>query len=132
MSAQDEMPKVLTSELDRQIARRTREFQWKFTERAGQHNPLWFCVWNKHRLPEKPDEFRCCLMSGLDITDWIRSHPNWFRWGQWSEKRQARSVRLTDYGRQALMEREKYDMELVHGGLVTPGYVVEPAPSETN
>lgn len=110
------------------MGRYTRDYQWKFTERVAQHNPLWFCVWNKAKLPEGPDEMRCDLCSGMDILEWIKAHKDWFKVGRWSEKRYAVPVSLTDTGRKALKAKAKYDMEDVYGGLVEPGYVVKPAP----
>lgn len=127
-------PKKLTSRRDRQTARYTRDFQWKFTEKVAEHDPLWFCVWNKKKLPEGPDEMRCCLLTGMDVLSWTDAHKDWFVFGEWSEERYALPVRLTDAGRLALAEREKYDMEPVNGGLVEPGFIVTPLPkrNQTN
>lgn len=128
MTTKQNKPKRLISKSQRESARYTRNFQWKFTERVAQHNPLWFCVWNKEKRPELADEMRCCLLSGMDIMEWLKAHKDWFKVGRWSKKRYAVSVRLTNAGRRALAERDKYDMEDVYGGLVEPGYVVKPLP----
>lgn len=119
-------PKRLRTKFDREMARSTRNRQWRFMERCAEHNPLWFCVWNKERRDEGPDEWRDCLIGGMDILGWMDQHPDWFVKGEWSDERYAMPVSLTDAGRVALAEREKYDMEDVYGGLVEPGYVVTP------
>lgn len=111
----------------RKMARLIRDRQWEFMERCARHNPLWFCCWNKLRLPEAADELRSCLMSGMDYNDWIQRHRSWFRLGKWDDKRYAMPIRLTALGRRALKEREKYDMEPVFYGLVEPGYISIPA-----
>lgn len=121
-------PKVLRKKWQRENARRTRDAHWRMMERAAEHNPLWFCVWNKKRLPELADEERHGLLDGLEMLAWTDQHPDWFIKGEWSDERYAFPLYLTEAGRQALTEREKYDMELVHGGLVEPGFVVTPIP----
>jgi hypothetical protein len=120
--------KRLRSKFERDCARRVREAQWEMMERAAKHDPLWFCIWNKRKLDSKEDELRCCLMSGMDRQAWIDAHPDWFEVGEWSDERYAVPIRLTDVGRKALTEREKYDDEDHHGGLAEPGYVVKPTP----
>lgn len=100
-------------------------------ERCAKHDPLWFCVWNKRRLPEQADEWRACLMTGMDKFEWMDKHPEWFVRGYWDDDRYAIPVQLTDAGREALENRELYDMEPVSGGFVEPGYVVTPLPPST-
>lgn len=120
-------PKILRGRANREMARHIRERQWLFMARAAEHNPLWFCVWNKTGQPELADEWRDALISGMEIMEWVRSHPSWFRVGRWSEKRYARPVRLTDAGHAALANREPHDMEPVYGGMVEPGWQCIPA-----
>lgn len=122
-------PKHLSSRTEREIARYVRDGQWAFMERIQAVGKLWFCVWNKDRRHQKPypaDLWVCCLMTGLDYENWMQRHPDWFIKGRWSEKRYARSVRLTPAGVAALANRNLYDMEPLHGGLVEPGYTVLP------
>lgn len=122
-------PKRLTDQWARKGARYTRDRQWRFMERVFESRKLWFCVWNKHGKPEGPDEWRDCLMSGMDILNWMGKHPRWFLRGKWDEQRYAFPVRLTQAGKEAMFKREQqYDMEPIHGGLVEPGYVVMPLP----
>jgi hypothetical protein len=120
-------PKRLTSDEHRHQARYIRDRQWRFMERANEHDPLWFCVWNKNRLPEGPDEWRDGLISGMEICEWIRRHKDWFVIGEWDDGRYAFPVQLTEAGRQALTERAN-DMEPVYGGLVEPGWQAIPWP----
>lgn len=121
-------PKRLTDRDSRRMARFVRDRQWKFMECCLASNPLWFCVWNKKKLPELADEWRDGLITGLEIEQWMAAHKDWFKRGRWSPKRYARPIRLTDAGKAALADREPYDMEPVVGGLVEPGYVVTPLP----
>jgi hypothetical protein len=93
-------------------------------ERAS-GRPLWFCVWNKRGLPEKIDEWRDGLISGMEILGWIKQHRRWFIVGRWSEDRYAVPIILTPEGRRALAER-RCDMEPVEGGLVEPGFLAKP------
>jgi hypothetical protein len=123
-------PRKLTSISDRRMARFVRDRQWRFMERCLEHDPLWFCVWNKAKKPELADEWRDGLITGLEINEWMAAHPDWFKIGSWYEKRYARPIRLTDVGRKALANREPYDMEPHNGGFVEPGYVVIPWPKK--
>lgn len=95
-------------------------------ERAATHNPLWFCVWNKTGQPELEDEWRDGLITGLELMGWMSRHRQWFIVGRWSEKRYARSIRLTQAGRRALKSRAA-DMEPVYGGMVEPGWQCIPS-----
>lgn len=124
-------PRRLTSYQDRQMARRTRDQQWAFMERVARLGLIWFCVWNKngHHKPPYPDDLEVCgLIDGMELLEWMGSHKEWWKIGRWSDKHYARPVRLTDAGRAALAHRERYDMELVTGGLVEPGWCAMPAP----
>jgi len=120
-------PKLVTDTSMRRMARYIRNEQWRLMERIEEHSTLWFCVWNKRRLPELPDEKRCGLIDGLELMEWFsRHHPDWFIQGPWSDERYAFPLQLTDAGRVALTERERYDMEPVYGGLVEPGWQAIP------
>ena len=124
-------PRRLVTREDRRQARWTRERQWCFMERIAACETLWFCVWNKSgrhdtSQPLPANLWVDGLLTGMDIERWISRHKDWFVRGRWSEKRYARPIRLTDAGRAALADREPYDMEPIHGGLVEPGYVVIP------
>ena len=123
-------PRHLTDDTSRKMARYSRDRQWRFMSRIVDHGTLWFCVWNKRHLDEKPDEWRDCLISGMEILEWMNRHPDWFVNGEWNDDRYAFPVQLTDAGRAALHERQKYDMEPVFGGLVEPGWQAIPWPAE--
>jgi len=123
-------PKILRDKDSRNRARVIRDRHWRFMERAAEHDPLWFCVWNKTGQPELEDEWRDGLISGMEIMDWVRRHTDWFCIGGWSDQRYARPFRLTDAGRAALANRDVYDMEPVFGGLVEPGWQCVPAKSQ--
>lgn len=121
-------PKRLKARMWREIARNVRDQQWRLMERAAEHNPLWFCVWNKNRRPTLADEQRHGLIDGMEMLAWTDRHPDWFIKGEWSDERYAFPLYLTDAGRVALAEREKYDMEPVYGGMVEPGWQAIPYP----
>ena len=70
------------------------------------------------------------LMGANELFAWTNSHKDWFKWGRWIEKRCAKSLRLTQAGREALKHRDLYDMEPIHGGMVEPGYIVVPWPAQ--
>lgn len=122
-------PKRLTSRSQRKMARYTRDEQWKFMERVDQLGTVWVCWWNKnhHHAESKPDLLICGLIDGMELLEWLKSHEDWWIIGEWSDERYAAPVSLTDIGKKALQERELYDMELVNGGLVEPGFCVMPA-----
>ncbi len=124
-------PKQLTSESMRQIARRMRDQQWEMADRVAKLGTLWVCWWNKNRHHDHtkplPDDLMVCgLIDGLELLEWLTSHPDWWEIGKWSDERYAAPVSLTDAGRAALAEREKYDLEPVTGGLVEPGWQAIP------
>lgn len=129
--AQKEPPRELTDDRARQMGRWARDTQWKFADAVLEHGTLWFCWWNKNRHhPEegRPDDLWVSgLIVGMEILDWLRRHDDWWVIGKWNDARYAAPVSLTDAGRAALADRERYDMEPVYGGLVEPGFVVVPA-----
>ena len=119
-------PNVLSSPDDRAMARRTREAQWEFMQRVADAGTLWWCAWNTSSLPEGPDECRMGLLEGMEVSQWMHTHPAWWDIGGWDDTRSAQPVRLTEAGREALAHRDQYDMEPVTGGLVEPGWVCTP------
>lgn len=134
-------PKVLKSKADREMARRMMDWNWGFAERVAAAGTLWVCWWNKNRHHDRSPDAQysdgsgyrndllvCGLIDGMELLDWLNSHPDWWEIGEWSDERYAAPVKITEAGRLALASREKYDMEPLHGGLVEPGYVVTPAP----
>jgi hypothetical protein len=124
-------PKQLDSIEHRQVARNIRNTQWRFMERCLECNPLWWCIWNKKRMPELEDEWRSGLLDGMELMEWIDAHRRWFRIGKWNDTRYARPVRLSPPGRVALEHRHLYDLEPVTGGLVEPGWESIPLPLNT-
>lgn len=123
-------PKQLRDKESRLMARRVRDSHWKFAERVARAGTLWVCWWNKDRHHDEnnlpPDLEVFCLISGMELLDWIKRHRKWWRIGKWSDKRYAAPVRLTPTGRRALANRAKYDKEPVSGGLVEPGWEAVP------
>lgn len=123
-------PRKLTDRESREHARAVRDRQWRFMERCAEHEPLWFCVWDKRGREEGPDEWLDGLITGLEIQDWITRHPKWFVYGEWNEERYAAPVTLTDAGKRALRNRSAHDMKPVFGGLVEPGWQAIPTPRQ--
>lgn len=123
--------KKLNSPHYRAIARRIRDSHWEFAERVAREGLVWVCWWNKDRyhdrdnLPKDLEVF--CLMTGMELVEWMKKHPTWWKIGKWSDKRYAAPVRLTPAGKRAVRKRKKYDMEPVTGGLVEPGWETTPA-----
>ncbi len=74
------------------------------------------------------DVFVFGLIGSNEFLHWLGGHKDWWKRGRWSEKRCARSIRITDSGRKSLANRALYDMEPIFGGMVEPGYVVTPWP----
>lgn len=126
----DIRPKQLTSNHDRAMARRIRDHQWAFMDRFTKHRLVWVCWWNKNRhhdVEKAPEDLLICsLISGLELLEWMNSHKDWWIIGEWSDERYAAPIQLTDVGRTALAERDKYDLEPVTGGLVEPGWQAIP------
>lgn len=125
-------PKKIKSKQQREIARIMRDSQWAFAEKAAKHGTIWVCWWDKdrrHRTEPLPDDLVVHgLISGMELLEWLGSHPDWWKIGEWSDERYAAPVSITEAGRAALAEREKYDMEPVIGGLVEPGWQAVPLP----
>jgi|SRR5882672_10609801 len=121
-------PRKLTAKKDRALARRIRDFHWQIMERIAREGTLYICLWNKHRMEERPDEVLLCLISGNELIDWMHRHRDWFLIGPQNKERWTNPVSLTAAGIRALAEREKYDMEPVHGGLIEPGWQAVPSP----
>ena len=129
-------PKHLTDDGARERARWTRDYQWKFADLAAEHGTLWFCWWDKARrhdnVEARPaDLWVDGLLTGMEMLDWLRRHEDWWIIGKWDDARYAAPVTITDAGRAALAEREKYDMEPVYGGMVEPGWQCIPAERAT-
>ena len=112
----------------REHARQIRNTQWRLMERMEERGTLWICPWNKRRLPTQADEFRDGLLGWMEKGTWFEKHADWFLIGEWNEDRDARPYQLTNAGREALNNRELYDMEPVEGGMVNPGWQATPIP----
>jgi hypothetical protein len=127
-------PKRLSDKQSREDARCTRDQQWAFMEKVARLGTLWVCWWNKDRHHPRagaPEDLEICgLIDGCELLDWLNSHREWWVIGEWSEERYAAPVQLTEVGRVAFAQREQYDMEPLHGGLVEPGFIVTPAAME--
>jgi hypothetical protein len=114
----------------RAMARRMRDHHWQVADRIAALGTLYICWWNKNcrlKEPYPEDLIVCGLIDGMEIIAWLNSHPDWWVIGEWDDARYAAPVSITDAGRTALAEREKYDMEPVEGGLVEPGWICIPA-----
>jgi hypothetical protein len=112
------------------MARRMRDYHWSIADRVAKLGTLWVCWWNKnhhHRAPYAEDIHVCGLIDGMELLEWLKSHPDWWTIGEWSDERYAAPISLTDAGETALANREVYDMEPVTGGLVEPGWQAKPA-----
>lgn len=90
----------------------------------------WQCAQCKKVMEHVPDDgvYVFGLIGSNEFFAWLHTHKDWWKHGRWSEKRCARSIRITEAGRKALKTRHLYDMEPIHGGMVEPGYVVTPWP----
>lgn len=122
-------PKRLTTRRERRVARHVRDSQWKFMERVAREGVVWMCPWDKYGRHKNGDGvYVFGLLGSNELFHWLTTHKDWWIHGRWSEKRCARSIRITDAGRAALANRALYDMEPIHGGMVEPGYIVTPLP----
>jgi hypothetical protein len=122
-------PKRLSDKTSRMIARRKRDGQWEFMERVAREGIVWMCPWDKRGRHKNGDGvFVFGLIGSNEFYHWLDAHKDWWKRGRWSEKRCARSIRITEAGRKALANRDQYDMEEIHGGMVEPGYIVRPWP----
>jgi hypothetical protein len=113
----------------RSFARSTRDHQWAFAERCAREGKVWCCPWDKYGKHKSDGVYVFGLLGSGEFFAWIESHPDWWKRGRWSEKRCARSIAITDAGRRALTERDKYDLEPIHGGMVEPGWICIPLPA---
>jgi hypothetical protein len=95
-----------------------------------QHQEGWQCARCKNVTAKIPDDgvYVFGLLGSAELFYWINSHKDWWKKGRWSDKRCARSIRLTEAGKKALANQHLYDTELIYGGMVEPGYVVKPWP----
>src|ERR1700685_206434 len=119
------MERRLTDRDSRQIAQRTLEGHWDFVRRLARQGVVHFCVWNKYHHKEGRNEIRHGLIDGLEFFDFVRSHRPWFGRGAYDRRRNAFPMWLTPAGRIALKTRANRS-EMVHGGLVEPGYCAVP------
>lgn len=92
----------------------------------------WKCAQCGRVIATIPDDhvYVFGLIGSNELFGWLAAHKDWWKRGRWSEKRCARSIRITEAGRKALMNRMLYDMEPIHGGMVEPGYIVTPWPQK--
>ena len=96
------------------------------------HHEGYQCAQCKRIVAVIPDDgvYVFGLLGSNEFFHWLNSHKDWWKRGRWSGKRCARSIRITEAGRIALKNRHLYDGELIHGGMVEPGYVVKPWPTK--
>jgi len=121
--------KRLTSYRHRRFARAERDSQWAFMGRVAREEIVWVCPWDNYSRHKDGDGvYVFGLMGAEEFLSWLHSHKDWWEVGPWVEKRCARSIRITEAGRAALANREQYDMEPVHGGMVEPGWICTPLP----
>lgn len=114
----------------RGMARTIRDRQWLFADRVAEAGTLWFCWWDKARRHEgkaQSDLWVSGLIDGMEILGWLEAHPDWWVIGEWDDARYAAPVIITDAGRNALANRDAYDLEPVDWGLVEPGHRAIPA-----
>lgn len=71
------------------------------------------------------------LIDGAEMVHLLRAHPEWVTVGEWSQERYVEPVWITETGREALAQRDKYDMEPVVAELVEPGWKAVPTPRST-
>ena len=122
-------PKRLSDRSSRMAARYGRDAQWEFMKRVAREGIVWMCSWDKYNRHKDGDGVYVFGLLGSEaFFHWLGSHPDWWKRGRWSEKRCARSIRITEAGLTALANREQYDMEPIFGGMVEPGYIVTPWP----
>lgn len=104
--------------------------KWCRCRRFHSQGNQWECADCKTVMDQVPDDkvYVFGLLGSNELFAWLDSHKDWWKRGRWSEKRCARSIRITEAGRRALRNRHLYDGELIYGGMVEPGYVVKPWP----
>jgi hypothetical protein len=113
-------------------ARRMRDAQWAFADLVAEHGTVWFCWWDKARRHDDREKrpanlYVTCLISGCEMLSWIDKHADWWTVGDWDDARYAAPVSLTEAGRAALQDRQRFDMEPVDWGMVEPGHRAIPA-----
>ena len=127
-------PRVLTDEKSRDMARYIRDRHWEILQMIADHNPLHICWWDKNRRHDKKDRPEnlhvCGLIDGMELATWLRSHPDWTQADEWSDEECAHPFYITDAGREALLNRDQFDMEPVIGGMVEPGWQAVPREKE--
>ena len=108
--------------------------KWCESSTFEPHGEQWQCARCKAVMPQVPDDrvYVFGLIGSNELFAWLDAHKDWWKRGRWSEKRCARSIRITEAGRIALANRHLYDAELIYGGMVEPGYVVQPLPQRKN
>lgn len=120
-------PRRITDNISMQIARRTRDDMWVLMDRLARQGIVHVCTWNKNRRPQGRNELRCGLLDWFGYASWIHRHRPWFRYGCWDRRRDTFPMSLTPAGRIALRRRSpRDDRSMVYGGLVEPGYQVQP------
>lgn len=112
-------------------ARRMRDEHWRFADLVAEYGTVWFCWWDKARRHDREsrpaDVYVTCLITGVEILNWLESHEDWWIIGEWDDVRYAAPVSLTPAGKAALKKRDQYDMEPVDYGFVEPGHRAIPA-----
>lgn len=103
---------------------------WCRSSRFTKVGEQWRCDRCNVLMADVPDDgvYVFGLIGCNELFHWLDSHKDWWKRGRWSEKRCARSIRITEAGRTALHNRELYDAEPIYGGMVEPGYMVTPWP----
>ncbi|MYD95529.1 MAG: hypothetical protein F4Y02_17990 [Chloroflexi bacterium] len=112
------------------MARRMRDGHWRVLERIAEHDPAYLCPWDKGGMyrDDRPADVIVCSPLDIDLFTWFKQHEDWTTFGDWDDARCAYPVRVTDAGRAALANRDAYDLEPVHGGLIEPGWTCVPSP----
>ena len=120
----------LTDVASRNRARWILNRHWEILELIAKHDPLYICWWDKNRRHKKnvPENLLSLgLITGSELAAWLRTHPEWTNIGEWEDDRCAVPIWITESGRQALLNKEQYDLEPVQGGMVEPGWECIPA-----
>lgn len=120
-------PRILTDRYAMQTARRERDFHWALMERMARRGIVHICPWDKKRLATRQNEHRCGLIDWFELAAWLRQHRSWFGQGAFNRARDTFPCWLTPRGRAALRKRRRRDdLAPVLGGLVEPGFQVQP------
>ena len=130
--ADKEPPKDLSGKkMWTELARKIRDHQWEMMEKMERFGTLYIDPWNRGRRDQLEDEERFGLLGWMETGTWFEDHEDWFIIGDWDEELRAWPYQITDAGRAALQDRERYDMEPVRGGLVEPGWQATPEAKAT-